>query len=90
MKNYFTLLLLILSIGLYSQVGINTNVPTATIDINGDLRIRVISQGVLTDSILSVDDSGFVHKTKFTIYSTSYKLYSEKYYTFWGKRPSGK
>lgn len=86
------ILLLLLSNCLFAQVGINTNTPTATIDINGDLRIRNIQKGLITDSILCVDANGLIHKIKYNIvYSTSYKLYSENYdsTTFIGNNISG-
>lgn len=50
----------------YSQVGINTTSPTATLDINGNIRIRQAknlgSANSAKDSILVIDNSGFVNR----------------------------
>ena len=55
------LLLAFASTSLYAQVGINTTTPTAKLDVNGNLRIRTIPNGVSSDSILVVNN-GFVRK----------------------------
>lgn len=50
----------------FSQVGIQTTSPTATLDINGDLRIRTVNQvqreAAAKDSILAVDAIGNVQR----------------------------
>ncbi|AZA50274.1 hypothetical protein EG346_19770 [Chryseobacterium carnipullorum] len=45
-----------------AQVGINTNAPTKTLDINGDLRIRNVQEGSVTDQIVTSDSQGNVGK----------------------------
>lgn len=42
-----TLLLLLFSIPIYSQIGIGTTTPTQTLDINGITRIRILTDGTL-------------------------------------------
>ena len=54
-------LLLLISGSLFSQVGINTEEPTAMLDVVGDVRFREIPTGVSTDSIL-VTNNGYVRK----------------------------
>ncbi|MBW1655404.1 beta strand repeat-containing protein [Flavobacterium quisquiliarum] len=47
------------NIGPYTgRIGINTNVPTATLDINGAARVRSLPAGSPTDNIVTVDGSG--------------------------------
>ncbi len=50
----------------YAQVGINTNSPTATLDVNGNLRVRqaknLAGLNSAKDSILVLDNSGFVRR----------------------------
>lgn len=43
MKNTMTILLFFWGLGLNAQVGINTTTPKATLDINGNIKIRTIS-----------------------------------------------
>lgn len=45
----------------FSQVGIKTDKPKATLDVNGNLRVRQIPTGTSNDSILVVNN-GFVRK----------------------------
>lgn len=45
-----------------AQVGINTNAPTKTLDINGDLRIRNVQEGSVTNQIVTSDSQGNVGK----------------------------
>lgn len=45
----------------FGQVGINTTTPTATLDVNGNMRIRTIQTGNENDSIL-VTNNGFIKK----------------------------
>lgn len=60
----FYLLFFITTSSLFSQVGINTLSPTATLDINGDLRIRTITEelvpDVAKDSLLVISRDGIV------------------------------
>ena len=43
------------------SVGINTNAPTNTLDINGSLRVRGLSVGSM-DSIIGIDTNGVLYK----------------------------
>lgn len=45
-----------------AQVGIKTDSPTKTLDINGDLRIRDVQVGSVTDQIMTSDSQGNVGK----------------------------
>lgn len=45
-----------------SQVGINTTLPTKTLDVNGEMRIREIPAGDSSDMILVVDQEGNIRK----------------------------
>lgn len=47
------------------RIGINNSCPTATIDINGNARIRQIPEGISSDSIL-VTNNGFIRKITFS------------------------
>lgn len=74
-KINFKIVLLIASflvtiISAYGQVGINTETPTSTLDVDGNLRVRStpISSST-TDDILVMNDSGYVKKS---IVSNSY------------------
>lgn len=59
-----TLVMCGISLQVLSQVGIGTNAPTATLDINGNLRIRTVVQetdlGIAKDSILVISREGVV------------------------------
>jgi len=46
------------------NVGVNTNDPTEQLDINGNVRIRTISNASETDNILAVNASGVLQKSK--------------------------
>lgn len=63
---YKLLLLFLFSNTLIAQVGIGTTDPQAALDIDGDLRIRTISQetetGVIKDSILVISRTGIVNR----------------------------
>ncbi|WP_292008562.1 hypothetical protein [Chryseobacterium sp.] len=53
----------VLSVNVYSQVGIKTLAPTSELDVNGDLRVRDIPESTSTDDISVVADaSGFLKK----------------------------
>ena len=62
----FILLLSLISVTAYSQVGIGTDSPTATLDVNGDLRIRAIDhetdEDIIRDSILVISKQGIVRR----------------------------
>lgn len=55
------LIILLFPVVLLSQVGINTKNPTATLDINGNVRVRNISTGTSSDSIVVVNN-GYLKK----------------------------
>jgi len=56
------LILLLFPIITFSQVGVNTTSPSATLDVNGDLRVRQIPTVNATQYVLTVDDNGNVKK----------------------------
>ncbi|GHC52370.1 hypothetical protein [Ulvibacter litoralis] len=58
-----TLLFLIISVQTFSQVGINTTEPMATLDVNGDLRIRQLDEES-GSHVLSINSEGKVSKFK--------------------------
>lgn len=60
------------------KVGINTNAPTSTLDVAGDMRIRGLVAST-TDSVIGIDDSGYLYKTFVSGGGSSYYLYSENY-----------
>ena len=68
MKNklLFIFVILLSSFNLYSQVGIGTVNPTATLDVNGDLRIRTITEeldiALAKDSVLVISRDGIVKR----------------------------
>ncbi len=54
------------------RVGINTNNPTKSLDINGDVRIRVIRDTSSSNlKYLVVDDSGNVYKTLVSVINSN-------------------
>ena len=57
------LLFLIISVQTFSQVGINTTEPMATLDVNGDLRIRQLDEES-GSHVLSINSEGKVSKFK--------------------------
>lgn len=58
------LLMILISIIINSQVGINTTTPTETLDVNGTLRIRNINENNCVEWILVADNSGVIKKMK--------------------------
>lgn len=58
-----TFLFLIVSTQAFSQVGINTTEPMATLDVNGDLRIRQLEERS-GSHVLSINAEGSVSKFK--------------------------
>jgi len=63
MKNIIYLLVM-LNFSVYGQVGINTIQPTKDLDVNGEIRVREVNQGNLSqgDSILVKDSVGVVKR----------------------------
>lgn len=59
---YFLLFILFFPLSSYSQIGIGTENPTRTLDVNGDLRIRTtnatIRESAAKDSIITVGATG--------------------------------
>lgn len=72
----FILIYFLCVLPIYPQIGIGTTEPTASLDINGDLRIRTILEETVADlvnnSILVSSDEGVVNKIEFN------KLYDSK------------
>jgi len=51
MKYSYVLLVTLFSFFSYSQIGINTNSPTSTLDIDGDIRVRQIPISASTQDV---------------------------------------
>lgn len=63
LKKYCSLLLLTTMYSLQAQnTGINTNSPTKTLDVNGELRVRTLSQGNASHQIIVSDQNGNIFK----------------------------
>ncbi|AZA50275.1 hypothetical protein EG346_19775 [Chryseobacterium carnipullorum] len=62
MKKVTLLIPLIISGFCLGQVGINTNNPTAMLDVNGEARIRTLPVAPDTSQLLAVDSNGFLLK----------------------------
>ncbi|OIQ22667.1 hypothetical protein [Lacinutrix sp. MedPE-SW] len=66
--NFKILLFCLISYSAFSQVGIGTTAPTASLDINGNLRIRSLDQetneNTIRDSILVVSSDGIVKRVE--------------------------
>lgn len=60
MKKYKLLLMILVSLNMYGQVGIGTIVPSAMLDINGDLRIRNVPSTPVETKYLVIDADGNV------------------------------
>ncbi|WP_267740342.1 hypothetical protein [Myroides injenensis] len=70
MKNKFRLLVLnvcvFISTATFSQVGINTDLPMATLDVNGDLRIgKALETTDKSNYLLMIDENNVVRKVDF-------------------------
>lgn len=64
MKKLFILLFMVVSpCILFAQVGIGTNNPQATLDVQGNLRIATRGNGQNDTKILTVNDNGIVNET---------------------------
>ena len=61
-KYYLSVQALAVSIFSFGQIGINTNNPTKTLDVNGEARVRTLPQGNATDELLVADSNGNVRK----------------------------
>jgi hypothetical protein len=61
-KYYLSAQALAISIFSFSQIGVNTNNPTKTLDVNGEARVRTLPQGNATDELLVADSQGNVRK----------------------------
>ena len=70
MKKYYILIPLAFSIFTLAQVGINTDEPTKTLDINGELRVRTLPSGDIIDEILVSDTNGNVRKVSRNSFGT--------------------
>ena len=64
MGRIFILVMLLQSVYTSSQVGINTTSPLATLDVNGNMALRSVTEelkpSIAKDSILVVSDDGIV------------------------------
>ncbi len=49
-----------------TQIGINTTSPSATVDINGNLRVRTLPNTVLPNNLIIADNTGMVGSIAFT------------------------
>ncbi len=49
-----------------TQIGINTSSPSATVDINGNLRVRTLPNTVLPNNLIIADNTGMVGSIAFT------------------------
>lgn len=56
------LLMAFSSLSINAQVGINVDSPTATLDVNGNARIRTVATGSGTDQFLVADTEGNIKK----------------------------
>lgn len=67
MENYTSkalmITLLFFNTCLFAQVGIGTNAPTATLDINGNLAIRSVANSTTNTSGLTIGTDNIVYKT---------------------------
>lgn len=66
MKNYIFICIFSFVIT-KSQVGINTPTPTKTLDINGELRIRNITEEIALNQVLTSDSQGNIGKLSNTL-----------------------
>jgi hypothetical protein len=52
-------------------IGVATNAPTNTLDVNGTARIRTMAAGVTADDVLTADATGVVTRTTKTIFTNA-------------------
>lgn len=63
LKHYiFSFFLIVLVHELTAQVGVNTQNPTSTLDVNGNVRIRTTPAGVAADDVLTTDANGNIRQ----------------------------
>ena len=76
MKHLLTLIMLAFCMSSFAQVGVGTTNPTATLDVNGDLRIRSTNTTVTTsapkDSVIVVNNLGVFQRTSSKALVNSY------------------
>ncbi|MDR6458216.1 MULTISPECIES: hypothetical protein [Chryseobacterium] len=65
-KLIFVIITIVPSVGLYSQVGINVAKPTATLDVNGDVKVRNLPVAGSNAEILVSDENGYISKQDYT------------------------
>ena len=52
MRHYYIIILILVNLPLYSQVGVGTEDPQATLDLNGNMKIRTVDEAsTLNDSL---------------------------------------
>lgn len=61
-KNIFFFTFLLYSIFIQAQVGINTDNPTETLDVNGTVRIRKAIESLDDNFLLTTNDDGVIKK----------------------------
>ncbi len=44
MRHYYIIILILVNLPLYSQVGVGTEDPQATLDLNGNMKIRTVDE----------------------------------------------
>lgn len=78
-KKFITLVLMGITLKCLSQVGINTDLPEATLDINGNLRVRKVENCLgdsCADAILIKSNGHFVqYISKEQLFAMNYKSY---------------
>ncbi|WP_300688992.1 hypothetical protein [Chryseobacterium sp.] len=75
-RNLILLLTLLFVNMLHSQIGINTNAPTKTLDVNGETRIRVLPQAdaINNSNLLISDPNGNVLKINPNVLTANLKI----------------
>lgn len=73
-----TFLVFFITNTLLSQVGVNTVEPKAMLDVNGDLRIRDVSLGDITDMLLVIDSDGNVKKLPLDVITQGCPIFESK------------
>ncbi|SEQ15538.1 hypothetical protein [Flavobacterium urocaniciphilum] len=62
MKNYITIILLFCAVAMNAQVGVGTNNPDATLDVNGTLAIRSVDYSATNPNALIIGSDNKVYK----------------------------
>ncbi|WP_145953217.1 hypothetical protein [Chryseobacterium indologenes] len=75
-RNLILLLTLLFVNMLHSQIGINTNAPTKTLDVNGETRIRVLPQAtaINNSNLLISDTNGNVSQINPNVLTANLKI----------------